>query len=152
MNIVTLLCYIIMLGMSIMAFIQWHEPHCQLTYLSHDPETDHQLTNELVWTYTRDSWLFNTTHVSVSPDRQSYSIVLNLLWTLQNMQINPLLFFSRAWFLHKNHVNVSVIRFALNATTTLWVVDKWTHEPRSNINNNKHLFDAFTHTFIFGII
>jgi hypothetical protein len=34
--------------MSIMAFTQWHESHCQLTYLSHDPETGHQLTNELV--------------------------------------------------------------------------------------------------------
>jgi hypothetical protein len=48
MNIVTRSCYIIMLGMSIMAFTKWHEPYCQLTYLSHDPKIDDQLTNELV--------------------------------------------------------------------------------------------------------
>jgi hypothetical protein len=48
MNIMTRSCCIIILGMSIMTFTQWHEPHCQLTYLSHDPETDHQLANELV--------------------------------------------------------------------------------------------------------
>jgi hypothetical protein len=55
MNIVTRSCYIIMLGMSIMAFTQWHEPHCQVTYLSHDLETDHELTNELVQRITRDT-------------------------------------------------------------------------------------------------
>jgi hypothetical protein len=31
-------------------------------------------------------------------------------------------------------------------------VDKWIHEPRSNFNYKKHLFNAFTHTFIFSII
>jgi hypothetical protein len=30
--------------------------------------------------------------------------------------------------------------------------DKWTHEPRSNLNHNKHVFDAFMHSFIFSII
>jgi hypothetical protein len=31
-------------------------------------------------------------------------------------------------------------------------VGKWTHEPLSNLNNKKHLFDAFIHSFIFSII
>jgi hypothetical protein len=31
-------------------------------------------------------------------------------------------------------------------------VGKWTHEPRSNFNYKKHLFDAFTHFFIFSTI
>jgi hypothetical protein len=51
-----------------MVFTQWHEPHCQLTYFSHDPETDHQLTNEQYRGLLRDSWLFNTTHVSMLSD------------------------------------------------------------------------------------
>jgi protein-S-isoprenylcysteine O-methyltransferase Ste14 len=68
MNIVTRSCCIIILGVSIMAFTQWHEPHCQLMYMSHDPETDHQLTNELVYRFTRDFGLFNTTRVSVFSD------------------------------------------------------------------------------------
>jgi hypothetical protein len=31
-------------------------------------------------------------------------------------------------------------------------VGKWTHEPWSNLNHKKHLYDAFTHLFIFIII
>jgi hypothetical protein len=30
-------------------------------------------------------------------------------------------------------------------------VHKWTHEPRSNFNHKKHLFNTFIHTFIFSI-
>jgi hypothetical protein len=48
MNIVAQSCCILILGMSFMVFTQWYEPHCQLTYLSYDLKTDHQLTNELV--------------------------------------------------------------------------------------------------------
>jgi hypothetical protein len=47
----------------------------------------------------RDSWLFNTTCVSAFFDWYSYSTVLNILWTIWNMQINYLLFSSRAYFL-----------------------------------------------------
>jgi hypothetical protein len=31
-------------------------------------------------------------------------------------------------------------------------VGKWTHEPQSNFNHNKHLSNAFSFTFIFSII
>jgi hypothetical protein len=29
-------------------------------------------------------------------------------------------------------------------------VGKWTHEPQANLNHKKHIFNAFTHSFIFS--
>jgi hypothetical protein len=53
---------------------------------------------------------------------------------------------------NKNHINVSVIRFALNATTTSREsrqVNPWT---QSNFNHKKYISHAFTHYFIFSTI